>query len=167
MRGAVKHVAMQVALYCLGILTGLGMSVESRKKRPSASQGDGTRKRDGEYKMVLVVNSSLKMGKGKIGMDARSVHEVLDNVQACVLSMLCRCSMCPWCLWRSRNMFPDCSPGLETARTKESMSPGTTEWHRGPLQDCLGLRIELLPSDRCRSYSNCRWFKDSRGDRSR
>lgn len=52
-----------LVLYVLGVLTGLGVSryrpVDSRQKRPHD---------DREYKMVLVVNASLKMGKGKIGM---------------------------------------------------------------------------------------------------
>lgn len=40
------------------------MSVESKRKRPPSTAS----RSDREYKMILVVNSSLKMGKGKIGM---------------------------------------------------------------------------------------------------
>lgn len=84
MAGSVRHVAMQVALYCLGILTGLGMSLDSKRKKQSPNHI----RRDREYKMVLVVNSSLKMGKGKIGMLLLSPMCCMSRFHGCLVDTL-------------------------------------------------------------------------------
>jgi hypothetical protein len=54
-------------MYVFGFVTHMAFSVEQRNKRLKSKRTRAAATPNTQYKMVLVVNNSLKMGKGKIG----------------------------------------------------------------------------------------------------
>jgi hypothetical protein len=78
----VVNVAKSLTAYVLGVLSGMALVGKKKPHRATRPSAIDPRK---DFKMVLVVNTMLKMGKGKIGK-----LNVLENVQVvliCVTSL--------------------------------------------------------------------------------
>lgn len=56
-----------IGMYVFGFVTHMAFSIEQRNKRLRSKRTRAVAASSTQYKMVLVVNNSLKMGKGKIG----------------------------------------------------------------------------------------------------
>lgn len=94
--GAIQIVSAFVA----GLLAGLGLSLGTSSPREANPRSRGTKVRS-NYKMVLVVNTSLKMGKGKIGTCTSLAlgWTVCLNVHTVLVLISFRCSMRAWGVW--------------------------------------------------------------------